>query len=160
MGNACYCIPIFLNYFCSFNYAMSCIGPEMMHRDWADQKLHPQRRDDRSDSSSSGEPASLIFPARVAALLPKKEILPLSLSPEIWKQHCASKAMAVISPSSALLLTFFTSRGNSRGRLLPREDSCRVGGFHYTCSRGNRFHIVLNFIALGCNRHPHTNAFC
>lgn len=107
----------------------------------------------------SGTSVSLIFSARAAAVSTKKEILPLSLSPEIWKQHCASKAMTVIPPlvCSAPHLLYPPPR-NSRGRLLPREDSCRVGGFHYTCSSGNNYHIVLNFIALGCSLHTRANA--
>lgn len=57
----------------------------------------------------SGTSASPIFPAGVAAVSTRKEILPLSLPPEIRKQHCASKALTVIPPASVLLLTFFTS---------------------------------------------------
>lgn len=106
----------------------------------------------------SGASVSLIFLARVAADSTKKEILPLSLSPEIWTQHCASKAMTVIPPRLFCSSPSSPASRNSRGRLLPREDSCRVGGFHHTCSGGNNYHIVLNFIALGCSLQTGTNA--
>lgn len=138
---------------------MSCVCAEMMLRGWAGLDLHTHWAEERLSAALSGTSASLIFPAGVAAVSSKKEILPLSLSPEIWKQHCASKAMTVIPPvvcSAPHLL--YQPLGNSRGRLLPWEGSCRVGGFHYTCSSGNNYHIVLNFITLGCSLHTRTNA--
>lgn len=105
-----------------------------------------------------GTSAPLIFPAGVAAVSTQKGILPLSLSPEIWKQHCASKAVTVIPLVCSAPHLLEQPLGDSQGRLLPREDSCRVGGLHYTCSSGNNYHIVLNFIALGCSLHTRANA--